>query len=258
MTQPARCRLWLFLLLLLPSVNLQASNFDKEKRWADQIVDSILDGDAVWLMAEGHQFLSILTPADNDSTEKALIVMHGTGVHPNWDQVIRPLRVEMTTRGWSTLSIQMPVLANDAAQEDYAELFAEVGPRIDAAIEYLKLFGSEKIVLVAHSLGSAMGAYYLARNNDDSIKGFIAIGMTGGAVFPGLVKLESVKVPLLDLFGSNDLPLVLKNRLNKKKAAQSGGNLMFQQREIQGANHFFDDKNDELVDAVSDWLNTLP
>lgn len=82
-----------------------------------QIVDSILDGDAVWLAADDHQFLSIFTPADNDSSEKALIVMHGTGVHPNWDQVIRPLRVELTTRGWNTLSIQMPVLANDAARQ---------------------------------------------------------------------------------------------------------------------------------------------
>ncbi len=40
--------------------------------------------------------------------------------------------------------------------------------------------------------------------------------------------------------------------------AQSGGNLKFQQQEIEGANHFFDDKNDELVDAVDDWLKTLP
>ncbi len=41
-------------------------------------------------------------------------------------------------------------------------------------------------------------------------------------------------------------------------AAQSGGNLKFQQEENEGANHFFDDKNDELVDAVDDWLKTLP
>ncbi len=66
------------------------------------------------------------------------------------------------------------------------------------------------------------------------------------------------KVPVLDLFGSDDLPIVLKNRLNKAMAAQSGGNLKFQQQEIEGANHFFDDKNDELVDAVDDWLKTLP
>ncbi len=69
---------------------------------------------------------------------------------------------------------------------------------------------------------------------------------------------DFVKVPVLDLFGSDDLPIVLKNRLKKAMAAQSGVNLKFQQQEIKGANHFFDDKNDELVDAVDDWLKTLP
>ncbi len=90
------------------------------------------------------------------------------------------------------------------------------------------------------------------------IKGFVAIGMSATAAFAELVRLESVYVPVLDLFGSDDLPLVLKNRLKKAMAAQSGGNLKFQQQEIEGANHFFDDKNDELVDAIDDWLKTLP
>jgi len=257
MNLATRYRPWVLLLLLLQTASLLASDLDKEKRWADQIVDSILDGDPVWLVADDHKFLSIFTQADNDSSENALIVMHGIGVHPNWDQVIRPIRVEMTTHGWNTLSIQMPVLANDAEPEDYAKLFPEVSPRIDAALQYLKSYGSQKIVFVAHSLGSSMSAYYLARNSGEAIKGFGAIGMNGAAVFPELVKLESIRVPVLDLFGSDDLPLVLENRLNKLKAAQSGGNLMFQQREIEGANHFFDDKNDELIDAVSDWLEAL-
>jgi len=258
MNLTTRSRFWLLLLLLLQAVNLLASDFDKEQRWSDQIIDSILDGEPVWLMADGHRFLSIFTRADNDSRDNALIVMHGTGVHPNWDQVIRPIRVEMTTRGWNTLSIQMPVLANDAASEDYTKLFPEVTPRIDAALQYLASYGSRKIVLLAHSMGSSMSAYYLARNNQQVIKGFIAIGMPATAVFSSLTRLESVKVPVLDLFGSDDLPIVLENRLKKAMTAQSGGNLKFQQQEIEGANHFFDDKNDELVDAIDDWLKTLP
>ncbi len=258
MNPPTRHLFWLSLFLLLPAANLPASDFDKEQRWSDQIVDSILDGEPGWLIADGHQFLSIFTPADNDSRENGLIVMHGIGVHPNWDQVIRPIRVEMTTRGWNTLSIQMPVLANDAAPEDYAKLFPEATPRIDAALQHLASYGSRKIVLLAHSMGSSMSAYYLARNSQQVIKGFVAIGMTGTAVFSDLARLESVKVPVLDLFGSDDFPIVLENRLKKAMAAQSGGNLKFQQQEIEGANHFFDDKNDELVDAVDDWLKTLP
>ena len=251
-------RLWILLLVLLQTVTLQASNLDKEKRWADQIVDSIIDGDAVWLSANDLKFLSIFTPAENGAREKALIVMHGTGVHPNWDQVVRPIRVEMTTRGWNTLSIQMPILANDAAQEEYAKLYPEVIPRIDSAVQYLKSYGSRKIVLVGHSNGSNMSVHYLTSENDESLKGLIAIGMSGGALFPELVKLDLVKVPVLDLFGSDDLPIVLENRLNKLKAARAGGNLNFQQQEIEGANHFFDEKNEELIEVINDWLKALP
>jgi len=127
-------RLWILLLVLLQTVTLQASNLDREKRWADQIIDSIMDGDAVWLTADDHQFLSIFTQAENGARENALMVMHGAGVHPNWDQVVRPIRVEMTTHGWNTLSTQMPILANDAAQEEYAKLYPEVIPRIDSAL----------------------------------------------------------------------------------------------------------------------------
>ena len=150
------------------------------------------------------------------------------------------------------------MLANDAVPEDYAKLFPEVTPRIDAALQHLASYGIRKIVLLAHSMGSSMSAYYLARNSQQVIKGFVAIGMNATPVFSDLAGLESVKVPVLDLFGSDDLPVVLENRQKKAMAAQSGGNLRFQQQEIEGANHFFDDKNDELVDAVDDWLKNLP
>ena len=34
--------------LLAASLNLQASDLAKEKRWADQIVDALIDGEAVY------------------------------------------------------------------------------------------------------------------------------------------------------------------------------------------------------------------
>lgn len=61
-----------------------------------------------------------------------------------------------------------------------------------------------------------MNAYYLARNGQGVIKGFVAIGMNATPVFSDLVGLESVKVPVLDLFGSDDLPVVLENRLKRR------------------------------------------
>jgi len=242
----------IFLVMLLNAV--QASDLGKEQRWAEQIVDSILDGEAVWLKADSHEFLSIYTEAE-DETERGLVVIHGTGVHPNWDQVIQPIRVEMTTHGWHTISIQMPILANEANHDDYAPLFPEVMPRIDAAVNYLQSQGSRNIVIIAHSLGSLMTSYYLANKSNSEVKGFIAIGMPGGskhADMNALITLKSVRVPILDLYGSADLPEVLANKQRRRQAAVATS---FDQVQVEGANHFFDDQNDALIEVVKSWLD---
>lgn len=245
----------LFLLLLTVSA-AQASDLAKEKRWADQVVDAIIDGEAVWLNDGTSKFLGIYTEAA-DNNGRSVIIMHGTGIHPNWQQVIRPLRVGLTEHGWNTLSIQMPVLPNEAEYPAYAPLFDEVAPRINAAIDYLRKNGSKKIVLIGHSMGSAMGSYYL-RDSKQTIKGFVGIGMPALAADPRMnvvMSLQKIHIPVLDLYGSDDLESVLKNVDARKAAAKQAGNTDYTQIRVDGANHFFDGHDDELVETVANWLN---
>jgi pimeloyl-ACP methyl ester carboxylesterase len=244
------------LLLLLLTVNAQASDLAKEKRWANQVVDAIIDGEAVLLDDGSNKFLGIYTEATEDS-HRSVIVMHGTGIHPNWQQVIQPLRVGLTEHGWNTLSIQMPILANDAEYPEYAPLYDEVAPRIDAAINYLKENGTKDIVLIGHSQGAAMTAYYLSTSKQD-IKGFVAISMAAFADDPrmnSILSLQKIKVPVLDLYGSNDIEGVLKTVDKRKAAAMQAANKNYTQIRIEGANHFFDGHEDELLDSVANWLN---
>ena len=127
---------------------VQASDLAKEKRWADQVVDSIITGDAEWLQAGNHDFLTIYTEPTTDKAIGGAIVMHGIGAHPNWAEVILPLRTRLTDVGWHTLSLQMPILENEADANDYAPLFSEIAPRIDAGIAFLKSKGVKNIVLL--------------------------------------------------------------------------------------------------------------
>lgn len=244
----------LFFSFLFASV--QASDLAKEKRWADQIVDSILDGEAVYLEIEGHEFLTIYTEAEEESS-KGMIVVHGTGIHPNWDQVVKPVRVEMTALGWNTLSIQMPILHNEAEYADYVPLYPEVPARFIAAEKFLKEQGMKEIVIVAHSQGATMSSYYLSRNKHN-IDAFVAVGM--GATqkdshLNSANSLKTIEIPVLDLFGSDDLPGVLSTQQARKKGASH--NKAYTQQIIQGAEHFFDDKNDELIEAIDSWLKKL-
>jgi len=240
--------------LVTLSFNVYASDLVKEKRWADQVVDAIMDGEAVWLNDGKNKFLGIYTEAEEDKA-RTVIVMHGTGIHPDWQQVVQPLRVGLTEHNWNTLSIQMPILANDAEYQDYAPLYDEVAPRIDAAIKYLKDHGSKEIVLIGHSQGSTMTAYYLSGAKQD-VKGFVAIGMAAFAKDPrmnSIMSLEKITVPVLDLYGDEDLENIIASAKSRAAAAQKAGNKNYTQIKIKG-NHFFDDNEEALVETVAEWL----
>ena len=244
--------------LLAFAVNGHASDLAKEKRWADQIVDSIMDGDAEMLNDGTSEFLSIYTEAAEDKG-RAAIVMHGTGIHPDWQQVIQPLRVGLTEHNWHTLAIQMPILHNEAEYIEYAPLYDEVAPRIEAAIEFLKNNGAKDIVLVGHSQGATMPAYSLSKNNHD-VTGFVAIGLGVYAEeerMDSIKALEKIKAPVLDIYGSEDLDTILSSIDDRAAAAKKAGNENYTQMEISGANHMFDGKEDALIEAIAGWLEKL-
>ena len=255
MTNVARL---LGLSLLVFTLNGQASDLAKEQRWVDQVVDSLMDGDAEMLNDSKSEFLSIYTEAEEDQG-RAVIVMHGTGVHPDWQQVIQPLRVGLTEHNWHTLAIQMPILHNEAEYIEYAPLYDEVAPRIEAAIAFLKDNGVKTIVLVGHSQGASMSAYSLSKNSHD-VTAFVAIGMGAYADddrMNSIKALKKITIPVLDIYGSEDLEAVLSSIDDRAAAAKKAGNENYTQVEVSGAEHMFDGKEDELIEAIEEWLDQL-
>lgn len=225
-------------------------DYDKEARWVTQVEDGLMDGDAVMIpggdLGGKHTFLGLLTEAETD-TKQLAIVVHGSGVHPDWMGVIQPLRVSLTSEGFHTLSIQMPVLPNGTDGKEYQGLFGHADQRFAAAVAYAKAEGYEPSLLVAHSLGTIMSSHYLA-NNDHPFQRFVAVGMGSRAT----EYLKHIKIPLLDLYGQDDLKSVIDSAAERQKA--SAHNTGYQQRQIPG-DHFFSGKDDELSVAVADWLS---
>ena len=248
----------LTIITLVFASHVLASDLAKEKRWADAIEDTIMDGETHLLNDGKSDFLGIFTEATEDK-HRAAIIMHGTGIHPDWQQVIGPLRVGLTEHGWHTLSIQMPVLANDAEYSEYAELYGEVAPRINAAITYLKEEGYDRIVLIGHSQGSTMGTYYLSENKADVI-GFIGIGMPDlydDVRMKASESLKKITLPILDIYGSDDLESILKNSEQRKASAKQAGNKNYSVIVVKGADHFFKNKDQELIEKTAEWMEQL-
>ena len=248
---------WLILLLAMPAL---ASDLQREQRWANEIVDAILVGEPVWLEAGDRSFLSIYTEPAGAARRGAVILVHGVGVHPDWPDVINPLREGLPEHGWATLSLQMPVLDAEAGVNEYYRLFPEVLPRLDAGMRYLRAQGYQTVVVAGHSLGSQMAAYWVSQARDTELKGFIAVGLSGaertghGAT---LDYLAGITVPTLDIFGEHDLRTVKKTTAARAAAARRAGNTAYVQVEVEGAGHMFRGSDAPLVEAVVKWLGGI-
>ena len=237
------------------SMSAGASDIAREKRLASQVVDSIIDGEPVFLKSGEHEFLSIYT--ETDDPRGAAIIMHGRGFHPNWADVAYPLRTGLVEQGWNTLSLQMPVLGKEAKYYDYLEIMDEALPRIEAGIDYLKQQGNENIILIAHSCSVHMTMAWVDAGRMRDIDAFVGIGM--GAVdyqqpmkrpFP----LEKFTVPVLDVYGEEEYPAVIKGAAERLAAIQKAGNPKSKQVVVPGANHYFTDQGDALLEVIGPWL----
>ncbi|MGA7181012.1 MAG: DUF3530 family protein [Thiobacillaceae bacterium] len=224
-----------------------AADYAREKKWADEVVPGIVVGDPVYLkQANRHEFLALYTPA-NDA-KSAVIVVHGMGIHPDWG-LIGVLRTSLADEGYTTLSVQMPVLKNEAKVEDYAPTFPEAGERLKLAVDFLKSKGYDRIAIVSHSLGSRMTYAYLTGNPDPAVRTWVALGISGNEDF------RKLRLPVLDLYGEHDLPEVLAGAKARQKALL--GKETSQQRSMPGADHFYTDQDKKLVKAVTDYLNPI-
>lgn len=248
-----------YLLALLYAGNALAastSNLEREKGWADQIIDSLIAGDAVWLQASGVKFLGLYT-APSAPSQNGLILLHGRGVHPAWG-FIDTLRIDFADAGWHTLALQLPILENDTKFAEYGKTMPEALARVDAGIRYFREKGVRHIYLVGHSSGAMTAAAYAAERPKAPIAGIVAIGLTtepaGGPLMHPVQTLARVKKPVLDIFGADDLPIVLQTATARQAAARQAGNRRYTQQRIPGANHFFTDSYDPLRSRITAWL----
>jgi pimeloyl-ACP methyl ester carboxylesterase len=239
------------LLLLVPQLAVASADYAREKKWADEITPGIVVGDPVYLeLKQGHKFLTILTEAPKakkGDAKTGLVIIHGSGVHPDWN-MIGTLRSQLAESGYTTLSIQMPVLANDAEQEAYQPLFPEAAERIAVAVDFLQAQGYKKVAIVSHSMGSAMSRMYVV-NNPFKLVAWASLGIGHGYSYSG------IRIPVLDLYGEHDLPPVLN--LAKKRAASLSANGKSRQVRVPKSDHFYNNHEAEMVKGVKNFLDSI-
>lgn len=233
-------------------------DYARERRMSNEIRDAILEGEIFYLNDGSRSFMSIQT--DAEERRGGTLILHGRGFHPDWEDTVNPLRTGLAENGWTTLSLQMPVLEKDAKYYDYVPLFAEAGKRIQAGIRHLKQQGISPITIVAHSCGAHMAMQWVRDNGDDDIAAYVGLGMGAtdlGQQMAEPFPLDKMQVPVLDVYGEDDFPAVIKMAPDRLAQMTAAGNAKSEQKMLPAADHYFTDKGDELVGVVSSWLNGL-
>jgi pimeloyl-ACP methyl ester carboxylesterase len=230
----------------------QVSDYAKEKRWSDDIMATLLVGNPVWLeQKNGHKFLTLYTePAGGKAAARgAIIVAHGRGWSPDFE-LYGILRTKLADLGYTTLSIQLPVLHGTAKLGDYWQTYPDARERFQLAADYLKAQGYKNIAIVSHSLGSTMANQYLMKTDDKTVKAWVMI-----SIINGLEEMYRIKIPVLDVFGSDDWVETIWGAPERKvqilKNPNSG------QVVIPDAGHFFEGREDELAAIVAGFLDRV-
>src|SRR4030095_8951904 len=148
-----------------------------------------------------HKVLTIYTEPPN--AQAGLVIVHGIGVHPDHG-LISTLRIALADHGYTTLSVQMPVLAGEAGHAEYPTTFGEAGERLKVAVEFLHARGYKKIAIVSHSMGSRMTHAYFTSAPRAPVNAWVCIGLGGEEDF------RHMTLPVLDLYGEDDFPAVLQ------------------------------------------------
>jgi len=246
---PVLVRVLLCLVLSAAQTPAGAQDYEREARWAEQTLAALDFGDAVHLeQANKHRFLGLYIRAANE--RGAVVIAHGRGWSPNYD-LYGDLRIRLADAGYSTLSIQMPVLSSSAKIGDYLPTFSDADERLSIAIAWLRNKGSAKIAIVSHSLGATMANHYLINVPNSPVDACVFI-----SIINGLEDMFRIKIPVLDVYGGQDWDVTRFGADERKRQILRVANS--RQVVIDGARHFYEDKRDVLARVIVDFLDRIP
>ena len=239
--------------------DIQAQN--REQQIAEKLALIVDADEIVSLKASGGRFIGIYQRAKMGESRGVVILAHGMGAHPDWPDVISPLRTQLPEFGWSTLSIQMPILSPEEPVAEYGKTLKIAKSRLNAAIDYLHTWEIEQIILLGYSFGAVQVASYLASGKNENVRAFVSVSMLSQKfIKPGLDVFKligGINIPMLDIYGDEDLPDVRRGSDDRRLAASKNGNRDFEQIELKHAGHHYQGVEDALVEQIQIWLKNI-
>jgi len=270
------------ILLFSGLTSAQDTSADHSVEFAQSLEKGLINGKALWLDDGKSKFFAVYDPDQSGQPKGAIIILHDANSHPDKPEVIRPLRNDLPVHGWASITIQLPYLTSI---DDYTNKQSIINQRINSAANYMQTVGIGNIVLLGHGTGAMAATAYLSSQQDTSIQAFIAISL--GVLDKDIEaesipqQLEKITVPILDIYGSNDLEHVTRSAMSRALAAKissnavtsskqinsykrsaiaksstqnSQGYISYRQIVVEGASHEFSGTSNQLTKRIAGWL----
>ena len=164
-----------------------------------------------------------------------------------------PITKDESTSTETASSANTDLAKTDEVKKDEPSVLPPITntQRIEAAIEFLKTKGINRIIFLGHGTGGIVAIDSLSTITTP-IPALILVGT------PGLANNDEFKTfnqPILDIYGDQDLEGVATAVMDRKVVMKRGNNIRYTSREIVGANHVFYGLEPMLISTVRGWLH---
>jgi hypothetical protein len=209
----------------------------------------------VELKSGSGSFLAVYREGLMPLKQGGVIILHDINQTADSPGIVRTLRTELNNNGWDTLSIQLPVTDLYAPRDEYYKLIDEATARLSSATQFYREKNNLNIGIVGHGFGGSVAISFMAASPPKEVTGVSIIGMDSRDK-QTLENLEKIKVPLLDLFGSEDLPSVVETAPKRQRAVMLyGASEKYLQYRVAGADHNFLGLEYQLLTIISSWMD---
>ena len=236
-----------------------STDYDWETRISNRIVEKARVTELFWVKKQGDTYLALFNKQNILKAKGAAIILHSIGGHADWPQTISPIRNTLPEHGWATLSIQLPLISPENNIEKYGETFKETERRIIAAVRLLREQGFFKIIIIGHGFGSLSSLVYLQKEHSQNVDAIVAISLQDYAYIKPPINIlrliEKIKIPVLDIYGSLDFEEGIESAPERRHASRKNGNRKYTQIEIKGADHYFYNMENTLIENIIAWAN---
>jgi hypothetical protein len=202
---------------------------------------------------------------DGGTSKVGVILVHGRFARGNArSPVVNPLRLAIHKQlGYHTLSLNYPEPRITRSAPEGVVNFPAAFQRFTAAITFLaREKGVTQIYIMGHSLGTQLTTAYLSRSPAPGLRGYIGIAIYGGGECQkgtaySLSSYCNIKtilqknphLPVIDVVAGDD-----ETDVGFADERAELVSTHYRQVRIDGADHLFVRKEDEMINAVIEWL----